>query len=122
MIFSDVDPAIPTTKSTCRFLELPLELRNAIYSYWIQWPNLSETFRSFANWRSYKARCAEEKRTTLSARPDFEEMTTPKVLLLSRKITAEALAILYQQPLILTLPSPHPMPFPNLVYITEFIS
>lgn len=118
----DVDPAIPTAGSTCHFLELPLELRNPIYSYSIQWPDVSKTFEHFANWRSYKARCKEEKCTTLSAKPDFEEMRTPTILLLNRKTTAEALEILYQQPLMLTLPSPHPMPFPNPVYITEFIS
>lgn len=125
------DPAIPTlpfliAKTTnmnrYRFLDLPVELRNIIYSYSIQWPNFSEIFNEFSKWKSYKARCDEEKRTPLSARPSFEEMRTPTILLLNRKITAEALVVLYGRPFVLTSPSPHPIPFSNPVYITEFIS
>lgn len=111
----------PFTKNTCRLLSLPLEIRNYVYGYALGWPDLSRTFANFTQWKSYDARCDEEKRPHLAI-PGVDEMWTPTVLLLNRQITAEALAELYRQALVLTSPFPHSMVFPSPTSITEFIS
>jgi hypothetical protein len=119
----DIPIANPTANSSSEifpFLDLPLELRNAIYSYTLRWPDLSNIY--------HNGTLHEDQPYTYEPTgSQSPTLTTPRVLLLNHQITIEALAILYQKALVINSPCPLPTLLitagsSSLVPITRFIS
>ncbi|KAF2422433.1 hypothetical protein EJ08DRAFT_653120 [Tothia fuscella] len=95
------------------FLDLPGELRNRVYTLSLDWNRIHgpitavETVHSEENQRSPEAdymQTQSRRRAAHEAAADalFKKLHTPPILLLNKQITAEALHILHQVPLIFT--------------------
>lgn len=104
-------------------LALPLEIRNAIYSHAICWPDLSalfqraqaeylETSEAFTTTKAPKCTISRDRSTKL---------VTPTILLLNRQITSEALLVLQKKILSIPTPPPSPIELAKPTDITEFI-
>ncbi|KAH9893873.1 hypothetical protein F4778DRAFT_784360 [Xylariomycetidae sp. FL2044] len=115
------------------FLIFPPELRLKIYSYALSWPDLVGCFR---RWQQ-RIQDIENGLLHDESRPGNRlipksavelgnilprRYTTPTCLLLCRQITAEALPVLYAQPLRIEAPSPYSEVLGRPVDITHFIS
>jgi hypothetical protein len=100
---------LPLTKPHFPFLALSAELRNAIYEYAVDWPDLSNTFERIAPDQEILYDQESFKRLPLCTfpKPHFDQKTTPSLLLVNRQIFAEALEILYMKPLVLTSTPPY---------------
>ncbi|KAK3680033.1 hypothetical protein LTR78_000410 [Recurvomyces mirabilis] len=82
------------------FLDLPAELRNKVYGYAADWsditPQLAETMSKWLN------------KTMM---PLWPARSTPTILLLNKQITNEALVVLRNKPLVLSLPVNHDLQY-----------
>ncbi|TKA68369.1 hypothetical protein B0A55_07474 [Friedmanniomyces simplex] len=80
------------------FLDLPSEIRNAIYGEALDWSDINKQLaRTIRLW------------SNKNLSPPFPALTTPTVLLLNRQISAEAQAVLHRKPLTLVFPRDHGM-------------
>ena len=109
---------------TSSFLTLPLELRNIIYTYALDWPDLSAIFQKtnadyLITYEAFDKNKAPPKCTI--SRDCSTPLVTPTILLLNRQITSEALVILQKKILTIPSPPPSPMQLARPTDITEFI-
>lgn len=93
---------------TSSFLSLPLELREEIYYYAIDWPDLSTFFQKAQadNFNTSKILEAKPRLKDIIIQDHSIELVTPTILLLNRQITSEALPVLQRK--ISTPPSSPP--------------
>lgn len=114
----------PLIKHYSRFLALSPELRNAIYEYAIDWPDLSGTFERIISYHDYELDQEGPDSPPLCTfpRPHFGVLDTPSILILNKQIAFEAREILYTKPLILESPPPYIPQLAKPMDITEFIS
>ena len=125
MASDDSVEILTLTKPHFPFLALSAELRNAVYEYAIDWPDLSIAFERIATdpGLAYDQDASKSLPLCTFPKPHFEEKTTPSLLLVNRQITAEALEILYVKPLILTSTPPYiPQLAKPMDICDEFIS
>lgn len=105
------------------FLALPSELRNQIYHYTLEWPALSEHYTQILYEEvTYARGLSQTSPLCVVPIPVVEEVTTPSLLLVNRQVAAEALAVLYKQPLVLCQTPPYLPQLAKPMDITEFIS
>lgn len=79
------------------FLDLPFELRSAVYSYTLHWPNMSASPK-------LKEGCRKGIRSLSPSTPDLQKLSTPPVLLLNHRVLDEAIEVLYRKQLSLSNP------------------
>jgi hypothetical protein len=104
------------------FLALPLEIRNEIYDYALDWPDLSgSSEHTQSGKRLHKKGITKAPASWLVPIP-AQQMTTPSILLVNRQLTVEALAVLHNKPLVISKPPPYPPQLRAAVDITAFIS
>ena len=106
----------------CPFLALPLELRNEIYKYALDWPRFESFKRTQLEDVSYRKAISASAPLCMVPIPLVDKMTTPSILLVSRQVTSEALAILYKRPLVLSQTPPYLPQLAKPMDITDFIS
>ncbi|KAI9740798.1 MAG: hypothetical protein M1835_003129 [Candelina submexicana] len=112
--------AIPTLSS---ILALPPELRNQIYEYAIDWPDMRVPFsrmrkeceRIEDHWMA-----SSHPRVSFS-KPCVDHLVTPSILLINRQIYHEARAVLIQKTFVLASTPPHSAQLGRPMDITEFI-
>lgn len=86
----DSSKSIKADDTPSRFLRLPAEIRNIIYSYFCDWDGLSVV----------GSRCASVPERSSDFYNKGLERTGPAILILNRQIRSEVLAILDKRPLI----------------------
>lgn len=100
-----------------QFLDLCPELRNAVYSYAIDWPHLSDAFDKIQTFQEQKQEQEREESNLILC----TITSTPSLLLLDRTTSLEAHGILYQKPFILSSPPPYVPQSATPMEITGFI-
>lgn len=105
------------------FFSLPPEIRNSIYDYALDWPDMT---RPFENTRKDCMRLEQlwvtsQRPRCVFLKPRIEAVTTPTILILNRQIYHEAINVLHGKPLVLVSPPPHSSQLGRPLDITEFI-
>lgn len=109
--------------SASPFLALPLELRNSIYEYVLDWPDLCHSYRRTQfDEILYEPEISKASPLCVVPIPLVGEMRTPSLLLVNHQVTSEALVILHRKPLVLSETPPHVPQLAKPMDITEFIS
>ncbi|KAF2422432.1 hypothetical protein EJ08DRAFT_479218 [Tothia fuscella] len=103
-----------SVSSTCRFLELPGELRNRVYDLALDWNNIygpiatHNTINNDIAIQEIRNLARQQIRSRNQFQRNFEEVRSsfthecraPTILLLNKQITAEALPLLRKKPLV----------------------
>ncbi|KAF2495554.1 hypothetical protein BU16DRAFT_582197 [Lophium mytilinum] len=91
------------------FLALPREIRDEIYYYALDWPNLDNVFKKL---EQQEKRAGEEHQKLHNKQPrcriprPHPQLLTPSLLLVSRQLYTEAIDVLRQKPLVIPGPPP----------------
>lgn len=117
------DLAVVPFNHVSPFLALPAEIRNQIYDYALDWPDMTKLFAKT------KEECkAMEHLWSASGRPRLcffkprvKTVITPTILLLNRQINNEAADFLCPKSLVLKSPPPYSAQLGRTLDITEFI-
>lgn len=125
MSFQSCQGSVTTTsKPVSPLLALPDEIRNKIYDYLLEPPDLKPLFDMHVRtWRKMDNLWTHSLRPSVCFfRPRVEALVTPAILLLNRQINVEAVSILRSKPLVINSPAPHCAQLGRDLWITEFIS
>ncbi|KAF2808098.1 uncharacterized protein BDZ99DRAFT_522691 [Mytilinidion resinicola] len=96
-------------KRLSRFLALPREIRDEIYYYALDWPNLNNVFKAL---EEQEKKTEEEHDKLHKSQPrcriprPHPQLQTPGLLLVNRQLYTEAIDVLRQKPLIIPGPPP----------------
>lgn len=116
--------AVAVRKSKSPFLNLPGEIRNHIYDYVLETPDMALLFTThLRKWRKMENLWTHSPRPSVCFfRPQVESFVTPAILLLNRQINVEAASFLRSKPFVIDSPPPHCAELGRDFTITEFIS
>lgn len=112
------------TKPVSPFLKLPGEIRNLIYDYLLEPPDLKRLFAiHLRKWQKMEDLWTQSHRPSVCFfSPRVDALVTPAILLLNRQISLEAVSFLRAKPLVISSPPPRSAQLGRDSWITEFIS